>query len=94
MILLPTIENQRCIGNTTRQIDYYIQRLFHEYNKVEKGRRPVTIIIRDHAHIVGNMANKDLLDRLRRRLYTEHSIMLKEAKIGGTTRWYIEEDRV
>lgn len=64
------ILNHRRCGNTTRQVDEWVQELF-ENNEV---------VVVDHAHREGNYANKHAERMLFNRLYNEHG--LKVGKIS------------
>lgn len=66
---------RRC-GNTTRQVDEWIQQLFN-------GEE---VVIQDHAYIDGNMANEHAKRVLLGRLYGEHGLSVgKESplKVDG-----------
>jgi DNA-binding FrmR family transcriptional regulator len=64
------IANKRRCGNTTRQIDAFIQDLF------QTG----TVTVQDHAHqengrgVPTNRANEQLVDTMLRRLRYEHKL--------------------
>jgi hypothetical protein len=60
------IRNERRCGNSTRQVDGWIQDYFNNGE--------VTII--DHAHKQGNFANRHTLDMFIRRLQFEHDLIL------------------
>ena len=61
---------RRC-GNTTRQVDEWVQQLFH-------GR---SVIVSDHAHIKGNYANECAERILLRRLEIEHNLKPGEKSV-------------
>lgn len=56
------ISHERRVGNTTRQINYTIEMLFRGY----------IVRVLDHSNI--RAANKDLLNRILRRLEIEHKL--------------------
>lgn len=58
---------RRC-GNTTRQVDEWVQQLFNGED----------VYVVDHAHKEGNVANRHAFDILMRRLRDEHGL-----KLGG-----------
>jgi len=59
------IRHRRC-GNTTRQIDEWVQQLF------EEGE----VVVIDHAHKDGNVANKCAERILFQRLSCEHGLKI------------------
>jgi tRNA isopentenyl-2-thiomethyl-A-37 hydroxylase MiaE len=58
---------RRC-GNTTRQVDEWVQQLFNGDD----------VYVVDHAHREGNAANRHAFDMLMRRLKIEHNLSIGE----------------
>lgn len=63
--------SKRRYGNTTRQVDEWVQELFD-------GKE---VKVHDHAHIEGNNANHDAMNMLLRRMDNEHGL-----KVGRMSR--------
>lgn len=59
----PVIIDRRTVGNSTRQIDHYIQVLFIEGS----------VNIKDHAFKINKNMNRWLLNKVMDRLLAEHS---------------------
>ena len=84
------IQEGRACGNTTRLTDFYIQKLFLSFYK---DLDPIEI----KAEVDGDLAQVELINRIRRRLKLEHPYFTLQPEVKeGVKKWFLiqKEERI